>query len=114
MCRLLTQSFWNAIPLNEDNLHQSIGNSLINQINQWNNNNLTIILDKACGGTQNVQLFLYPNKTFGNKVCQVDILILENDEIQVIIEIEESEITPVKILGKFFASAIAKYYIHED
>ncbi|MCX7863391.1 MAG: hypothetical protein N2449_10400 [Bacteroidales bacterium] len=118
MCRLLTQSFWNSRSLNNTkNLHQSIGDFLSDQIKQWNNKNnkqLTIILDKACGGSQNIQLFLSSKKTSFYRVCKVDILILVNNEIKFIIEIDESNIKPVNILGKFFASAIADCYIDKN
>ena len=42
----------------------------------------------------------------------VDLLILKDHKIKVIIEIEESNVKPIHIFGKFFASAFSSYYFH--
>ena len=39
-------------------------------------------------------------------------LILKNDKIKVIVEIEEANIKPTQICGKFLASALSLYFIH--
>lgn len=57
------------------------------------------------------KLSLYCSKEKGNatKYCDVDLLILKGDTIKVIVEIEESDITPIRIFGKFLASALSSY-----
>jgi len=75
--------------------------------------NCKIIKDPACGGQHNVPLFCSEEKSRKTRYCIVDILIHKDDKIRVIIEIEESDVTPIRIFGKFFASALSSYYIYE-
>jgi hypothetical protein len=74
--------------------------------------NVQKVFDPACGGTQNIPLFLTEDKSNETEICNVDIMFVKNNRIKVIIEIEETNIKPTQILGKFMASALAKYYIH--
>lgn len=41
-------------------------------------------------------------------------MILKNHKIRVIIEIEETDIKPTQICGKFLTSALSRYFIHES
>ena len=41
-------------------------------------------------------------------------MVLKNDKIKLIVEIEESNVKPTQICGKFLTSALAKYYIHNS
>ena len=43
----------------------------------------------------------------------VDLLVLSPDGIKVIVEVEEADVTPIQVCGKFFASALSPYFIHE-
>ncbi len=97
---------------NNHPLHRKIGEYLEKQFNN-SNNNITLLLDDACGGKQKISLFLADDKTRGSRLCQVDAMILKNNEIKIIIEIEETDLAPINILGKLFAPTIAKYYIHD-
>jgi len=45
-------------------------------------------------------------------LTNVDSLILKENKIKVIIEIEESNVKPIHLFGKFFASALSSYYSH--
>lgn len=93
-------------------LHKRIGDLLDNI------SGCEVIKDSACrnpsekGGA--VPLFFSKNKSHENKYCNVDLLLLKNNAVKVIIEIEESDIPPIKICGKFLASALSQYYIHES
>jgi len=93
-------------------LHIDIGKE-IKKIEKSNIANCVVKLDQACQGTQNIPLFSTSYKSSMTRYCNVDILILKDDKISVIIEIDESNIKPTQICGKFLTSAIAKYYIHE-
>ena len=73
-----------------------------------------IIKDPACGGQQNVPLFCSEDKSNETEYCNVDLLILKDNKIRVIIEIEETDVTPIKICGKFLTSALSRYFIHES
>lgn len=75
--------------------------------------NCKIIKDPACGGEQNVPLFCSEDKSNKTEYCNVDLLILKDDKIRVIIEIEETDIKPIQICGKFLTSALSRYFIHE-
>ena len=76
--------------------------------------NCKIIKDPVCGGLQNVPLFCSEVKSNETEYCNVDLLILKDNKIQVIIEIEETDITPTQICGKFLTSALSRYFIHES
>lgn len=43
----------------------------------------------------------------------MDILILKDKKIKVIIEIEEANIKPTQICGKFLTSALSRFFIHK-
>jgi hypothetical protein len=43
----------------------------------------------------------------------VDLLILCNRKIRVIVEIEEADLTPTQIAGKFLTSALASHFNHD-
>jgi len=72
-----------------------------------------LIRDDACGGNQHIPLFFSENKSRGTEYCDVDLLVLKNGRIKIIIEIEETNIRPTQICGKFLTSALARYYVHE-
>ena len=76
--------------------------------------NIQKVIDPACGGNQNIPLFLTENKSSETEICNVDFMIIQNNRIKIIIEIEEANIKPTQILGKFMTSALAKYYIHQN
>jgi hypothetical protein len=40
-------------------------------------------------------------------------LVLKEGKIKMIVEIEESNVKPTQVCGKFLTSALSKYYIHE-
>ena len=97
-----------AVSKNRHPLHKIIGD--IVQDSEFPN--CTVIKDPACGGNQNIPLFCTDTKSNETEYCNVDLLILKDDRIRVIIEIEEADITPTKIFGKFLTSALSSYYIH--
>ena len=76
--------------------------------------NTKVILDKACGGEQKVQLFCTDAKSYKSCLCHVDAAIPFNDQVKVIIEIEESDIRPVHLCGKVLVSALATHFIHRN
>jgi len=53
-----------------------------------------ILRDRACGGEQYIPLFSSEDKLNRTKYCNVDLMIHESNKIRVIIEIEESDVTP--------------------
>lgn len=73
-----------------------------------------LIRDSACGGAQHLPLFIGPTKGFDTRMCDVDLLIVSENQVRVIVEIEESGFLPTKICGKFLQSAIATHFIHDS
>lgn len=71
-----------------------------------------LIRDKACGGDQQIPLFISKGKSRETEYCKVDLLVLKDDKIKLIVEIEESDVEPTQICGKFLTSALTRYYIH--
>jgi hypothetical protein len=71
-----------------------------------------LIRDEACGGMQRIPLFYIEEKSRATEYCNVDLLVLKENKIRIIVEIEESDVKPTKICGKFLTSALASYYIH--
>jgi hypothetical protein len=72
-----------------------------------------VVRDPACGGSQNIPLFCDSKKSNSTEYCDVDIIILKDKRARVIIEIEEANVTPVQVCGKFLASALSSYFIHQ-
>lgn len=73
-----------------------------------------VVLSRECGGSQNIPLFCSPSKANSTEYCNVDLLITKKGEVRVIVEIEETNVTPVQICGKFLVSALTSYYIHNS
>lgn len=72
----------------------------------------SIIRDPACGKGNYIRLFSSKENKKDKNYCKVNLLILKDSKINVILEIEESGITPIKIFGKFLASALSSNYIY--
>jgi len=72
----------------------------------------SLIRDEACGGRQRIPLFNTAQKSRKTEYCNVDLLVLKQNKIKMIVEIEESNVKPTQICGKFLTSALANYYIH--
>lgn len=75
---------------------------------------LSLIRDEACGGVQRIPLFYDRKKSREIEYCNVDLLVLKENKIKAIIEIEESNVKPTQVCGKFLTSALARYYIHDN
>ncbi len=75
---------------------------------------MNLILDVACGGTQHIPLFCSDRKSRETEYCNVDMMVLKDNKIKVIIEIEESNVKPTQVCGKFLTSALSKHYIHRS
>ncbi|MDR2796983.1 MAG: hypothetical protein LBB80_01430 [Treponema sp.] len=98
-------------------LHKKTGDILKNL---EKNLKIDVVLDKACGigktgKSQNIPLFLKKEEIKSNEteICDVDAMVIKNNEIKIIIEIEESGFLPTKIYGKYMASNLAEYYAHD-
>ena len=97
-------------------LHEKIG-SLIGAGFQ-NYPDLKIVKDPACcrdnePDLQQIPLFRTDRKSRHTRYCCVDMLILQKGKIRGIIEIEEADIKPTQVCGKFLTSALSNFYIHE-
>ena len=93
--------------------HRKIG-SLINLEDFYNNSNLKILKDRACD-RKGRQIHLGKKNAPRNaRFCDVDILIATEKEAKVIIEIEESNVKPIHLFGKFFATACSECYYDYD
>jgi hypothetical protein len=75
-----------------------------------------VICDSACGGNQRIPLFGSPDKSRDAVFCNVDMVILPKDKscVKAIIEIEESDIKPTNLCGKYLTSALSEYLIHSS
>ena len=90
-------------------MHVSIGDLIENSLGE----RAQLVRDQACGGNQQIPLFCSNEKSNKTEYCNVDLLVIQDGKIRVIIEIEESDVKPTQICGKFLTSALARYYIHE-
>jgi len=91
-------------------MHKEIGDILERNLPQ----DCRLIRDQACGGNQRIPLFYTEEKSRETEYCNVDLLVLKENKIRLIVEIEESDVKPTQICGKFLTSALARYYIHES
>ena len=94
----------------EHPFHKKIGDLINNTVFPG----CKIIKDSACGGNQHIPLFCSKERSRETGYCNVDLLITVDNKIKVIIEIEEANIKPTQICGKFLTSALSKYFIHES
>ena len=97
-------------------LHRQIGRLLENTFKAYPT--IKIVKDPACNWNdekelQQIPLFCSENKSRHSRYCCVDFLILQKGKIRGIIEIEESDIKPTQICGKFLTSAMSRCYIHK-
>jgi hypothetical protein len=97
-------------------LHEKIGNLI--EVTFKDFANLKIVKDPACcqgdeTDLQQIPLFRTDQKSRHTRYCCVDLLILQKGKIRGIVEIEEADIKPTQICGKFLTSALTNFYIHE-
>lgn len=96
-------------------LHRAVGEVLREA--EVASTGVTLLLDPACGtpGSKchNLPLFLKPPKNNATEICNVDAVLLAGDRIKVVVEIEETNVGPTQICGKFLTTALAKGLIHE-
>ena len=93
-------------------IHKKVGRAFQELVSKYPN--LTLLQDPACDGRQHIPLFCNPVKSRENEFCNVDMMVLKQDRIRLIIEIEESNVKPTQVCGKFLTSALAKYFIHNS
>jgi len=73
---------------------------------------MRILKDAACGGDHALPLFCSDVSSYATRYACVDLMIIKNQKIKVIMEIEESNVKPLHLFGKYLASAMAEYYIY--
>ena len=93
-------------------LHLKIGD-LFHEILE-KTNYYELIRDEACGGDQQIPLFIEPMKSNKAQYCNVDLLVIREQTVRLIVEIEESNLLPTHVCGKYLAAALSRYYIHES
>ncbi len=74
----------------------------------------TLVKDPACRGNQRIPLFCSDRRSLETKYCDVDLLVLKDNRIRLIVEIEESNVKPTQIAGKFLTAALASHFIHDQ
>lgn len=100
-------------------LHERVGNILKKSFEK------KVLLDFACkenykkGDPEHkLPLFMKDKPKRENQYCNVDILIITDQnnkkQIKVILEIDESDIKPTQICGKFLTSAMSNYYLYKE
>lgn len=101
-----------VMPKEANIVHKKVGRAFQEFVSKYPN--LILLQDPACEGKQHIPLFCNPVKSKENEFCNVDMMVLKNDKIRLIIEIEESNVKPTQVCGKFLTSALAKYFIHNS
>jgi hypothetical protein len=75
-------------------------------------------LSPECTGEHNLPLYIKEPEAgetkSENELCNVDAMILKDNNISIIIEIEESGFLPTKICGKYLTSNLARIYKYKD
>ena len=93
----------------EHPLHMLVGNAIYNEFAK----KFAVLRDPACGGDHSLPLFNSREKSGSNEFCDADMLIIKDNKIKAIFEIEEANIKPTQICGKFLTSALSCCYIYE-
>jgi len=73
---------------------------------------IRILKDAACGGDHTLPLFYSDVRSYATRYACVDLMIIKEGTVKVIMEIEESNVKPLHLFGKYLASAMAEYYIY--
>lgn len=73
-----------------------------------------LLHDPATKGKQNIPLFAGEVKSNRAKLCCVDALVIVRGKVRLIVEVDESNIIPTQVVGKFFTSALANFYEHRN
>jgi len=73
---------------------------------------IRILKDAACGGDHTLPLFCSDVRSYATRYTCVDLMIIKDQKIKVIMEIEESNVKPLHLFGKYLASAMVKCYIY--
>jgi len=95
-------------------LHFQVGELFNELLNESLMSGYSLVLDEACGGAQRVPLFVSSEKSRKTKFCNVDLLVVHDGAIRAIVEIEESNVKPIHVFGKFLASAVSSFCIHDS
>ena len=90
-------------------LHRAVADTIADSISS----DYELLRDPACGGSQQLPLFVGRRKARDTRLCCVDLLVVRNGAIRAIVEIEESGFLPTKICGKFLQAALADQFIHD-
>ncbi len=88
--------------------------ALADEIHRRLDSRFELVRDPACGGNQQLPLFVGRRKARDTRMCCVDLLVLQSGKVRAIIEIEESGFLPTKICGKFLQAALATHFIHDS
>jgi hypothetical protein len=91
-------------------LHHAIGDMLGSMLTDQKD--IALLKDPACGGNQRIPLFCSKKRSRETEYCNVDLAIIKNNKVRVILEIEESNVKPTQVCGKFLTSALSHYYTH--
>jgi hypothetical protein len=89
---------------NNHPFHELIGKLIESNFSKNN------IISNDCGRKGKVSLYCKKGKRRATNYCDVDLLILKGNKIKIIVEIEESDIRPIHIFGKFLACALSSHY----
>ena len=87
--------------------HEAIGRL----INKEKYQDCEIWMDRACDPRNGHKIYLYKDNI---RYSDVDILIVKKKGPGIIIEIEESNVKPINLFGKFFAAAFSDHYQTKD
>lgn len=73
----------------------------------------TLIIDQAGKGDQRIPLFVKDTVGREHWLCCVDGLVKVDGHVRLLVEIDESNVKPTHLAGKYLTSALANFYIHK-
>jgi len=94
-------------------LHVHIG-KLLSNYPFLSENGYVVKRDSACGEKQNISMFISDKSKNSTHFADADLIITQDRKVRVIIEIEESNINPNHIMGKFLGNALSPFYISKN
>jgi hypothetical protein len=97
----------------EHPLHSGIA-GVLRHITTKYSSEIDLKLSPECDGGKNIPLFISNSKRNETELCDVDAMIIKNNEINIIIEIEETGFLPTKVCGKFLTSNLAELYQYKN
>jgi len=93
-------------------LHEAVQKCVSEAVNGLDQIDCEVVWAPECRGDWRLPLFCSDIKSWVNLNCHVDGLVILDGKVRLLFEIDESDIRPTALFGKFLAACDSQYFIH--